>query len=905
MGNLTMVTVLPQFPAMTYNTAFCILLSSFSIIGRILNKSHLSIGTSSVSFFITSIVMLEYIFGIDLPSFDHMFIDPSTLIKPTTLYPGRISPNAAFGLLLINASIILSNYLMSYYRIAVVMLFFNCCAVGISMVALVGYTFDMSTAYSWNGLPSMSIPSALGIIILAVSHTIFISMTEDSLHISSIGTIFLGVTMSFLISHGVYNDQRIIFQERLDQSALEISNNIQNILKGNIDSLSRMAYRWQIGRGTPDNVWLTDAAQYVKSLPGLSCIQKLSPTFQVEKSSANCANPLSSSSSNIDTLFLEATEYFKNNTDPFVSKIIVTATGEKYFIILNALTNRGAADGYFFSLISLSRFLPESALNASSKNFLMTIFEGESPIYTLNKKLSDEIVHNISGRSIISNGIVNWTLYIFPTAEKYNTFISALPFKIFFVGLFLSLVLSYAIYLRFQAHQRSKQLENMNINLKESESHLADYSQQLKQQVAKITESQKVLEDKTKSLKQLSNSLRRLADENAQALTLAEEEHYKAVKASATKTRFLNHINHEIRTPLSSIVGFAEMIREESYGPIMPKEYVRYVNYIYDSSKKLTEIVDDFLSYSTIESGKMERHPKLIAPQKLITTAISDVNAMADEKNIIIHHHVPEDIDPLYADPGQMKQILLNLLTNAIKYSPPNREIFILCHLSENKEFEITVQDTGNGIDPQYIDKIFDPIGEIHKTSDGSEQGSGLGMFLIKSYVELNGGTIHIKSKVGVGTNIKLTFPPAPQNLKANMNAAEDFANKKIVLPPLKILAAEDNQTNQLFLQALLESNGHQVSFVCNGKQALETVKTEYFDLVLMDLQMPEMLGDEATREIRLLPSMAAKIPIIALTASTSAADKERILSAGMNGYLTKPVRQEMLLSEIKRCLSL
>ena len=150
-------------------------------------------------------------------------------------------------------------------------------------------------------------------------------------------------------------------------------------------------------------------------------------------------------------------------------------------------------------------------------------------------------------------------------------------------------------------------------------------------------------------------------------------------------------------------------------------------------------------------------------------------------------------------------------------------------------------------------------------------------------------------------------MPPVPGTVSTihSTLTTENDQKKGIKLPPLKILAAEDNTTNQMFLQALLENNGHTVSFAKNGVEAINLLKADYFDVVLMDLQMPIMDGDEATRRIRGLPSLMSKTPVIALTASTAAADKERILSSGMNGYLTKPVRQETLLAEIKRCLSL
>ena len=893
-------------PIIVYNTALCFLLTSGALGAKFFKNTTLSTILCCFSGVLCFFTLLEYIFSVDL-QIDNMFLADISFLPKSLLFPGRISLNSTLCFLLINTAILLSNYLMDYQRITFIIVFFVCGCMGISITALIGYGFDMETAYKWHEeLPGMSLLVAVAFINMSFYLLCIINQSNQNINILPIGVIYIGLTLSILVANNIYLQQNHVFHEQLDQIARRIKVDIYNSFSNNMDAFKRMVNRWNFGAGYPDQRFLMDSTDYVNSVTGVNCIQKLSSSFSQEFISPNCRNPFINLNSVLESVNSEAEKHFSEKKAPFISKVIEGSGGRQYLIIYYLLLHKGVKNGYLLISIDLEEFIAQSVINPTTANYFITLWKKGSETIILNKQLRDSVNTTISGKSPLNKDIAPLTVEIWPLLDDYNHFTSMLPRQVLGIGFLLSFLMSYALYLRSLSITRSRELETLNTHLKESESHLSDYSYQLKEKVEKLTETQKTLEEKTVSLKQLSESFRHLAEENQEACAIAEFEHHKALKANAAKNRFLTHINHEIRTPLNSMIGFTEMIREEAYGPIFPSEYKRYLDFIYEGGKHLSAIIEDFLDFSLIESEKIEPHPYLIASKTIIQSCEKIIQELAKKKSITIHYHINENCPFLYVDPRHMKQIVLNLLTNAIKFTPEKGEIFLVFQTNAQKECQLTIQDTGMGIEPSYMDKIFDPFGAAHTTEEGSLQSSGLGMYLIKSLVEVNKGKISIKSKVKVGTNITIILPPPPEGLSLDMIETEETTFKKnIKLPPLKILVAEDNKTNQEFIYALLESNGHKISFANNGTEAVNSLKNDYFDVVLMDLQMPVMNGDEATRQIRGLPSIVSKTPIIAITASTSIADKEKIFSSGMNGYLTKPIRQEALLLEIKRCLNI
>lgn len=870
------------FFQLTENYAFCLLLlTGGGILSRLFEWGLVSL--------ILSITGGLFAFVFCVENFFHLRLIDSDLL---------LSVNGATGIFLLNAGLLLSQeHLKAYPRLIQLGLFLSASSAAIACSAIVGYAIDLKSGYTWFHFPPMSFIFGIILFCYAGSLSLFIGTFEQTrTYFVPIAVTYFGIALSVLGAHNTLEDQRLLLQNHLHETAESLKITLSHAFQKHTDFLETFIEYYQ--NDVSENIWQVETKAYMMNLPGASCLQLFSKEGKLEKTSGECKNLAG---------FEEETTRFIQGVREVKEKMSISpikgSAHDRYFLMLQRGPN-----GFLVSCVNLQMFLKALFDHTNVSHYLFVLFEGGQKKIVYNDQTRDERTDKLFSQAHLNVGGRIWQMDVFPLMEEYNIFITKLPRNVFIIGFLMALILGYALFLRQKSRYKSKQFERVNKALQDSESHLSDYSYELRRQIEALTLAKKELAAKSKSQEKLTDALKRLVEENQTAIALAEEEQQKAIRANAAKTRFLTHINHEIRTPLNSIVGFAEMMCDEVLGKIIPGEYKRYAQFIYEGGRHLASIVDDFLDFSLVDSKKIEAHPMLIDPQKLANACIALLRGQLEKKPVKLNVHIDENAPFLYVDPRHAKQIITNLLSNSVKFTDIYQDVFLIFRRGEEGGCEIIVQDTGMGIDPQHIEKIFEPFGEAHKACDGSLQSSGLGMYLIRSLTHLNKGEISVKSKPGVGTNVLLAFPEPPENAPIAEMILHKDAEKlrdQLKLPALNILAAEDNQTNQQFLKALLERNGHKVTFANNGKEAVECLKNDAYDVVLMDLQMPVLSGDDATRQIRILPSIAAKVPIIALTASTSAEDKEKIFASGMNGYLTKPVRHESLMSEIQRCLNI
>jgi len=334
------------------------------------------------------------------------------------------------------------------------------------------------------------------------------------------------------------------------------------------------------------------------------------------------------------------------------------------------------------------------------------------------------------------------------------------------------------------------------------------------------------------------------------------------------------------------------------------------------------EIINSILDLSKIESGKIELEKLDFDLKKVIDQAISVISTQFTEKNIEIIRDIPEDtIHLLNGDPTKLRQIFLNLLSNAVKFTLQG-EVIILVRTERidegNINLEVKIKDSGIGIPAEKINSLFKPFSQIDGSEIQTMKGTGLGLVICKEFVSLMGGSINVTSEQNKGSsfnfNVRLKVQSNTDQLieaeddNTEILALEDLAeiddSKKTARAQFNILLAEDNLTNQKVSLKMLHASGFRASPVSNGKEALKAVKEGNFDLVLMDIQMPEVDGYSATAQIRNLDSDKKDIPIIALTAHALIGDKEKCIKAGMNDYLSKPINAEELISMIERLLN-
>ncbi len=365
--------------------------------------------------------------------------------------------------------------------------------------------------------------------------------------------------------------------------------------------------------------------------------------------------------------------------------------------------------------------------------------------------------------------------------------------------------------------------------------------------------------------------------------------------ANQAKSEFLANMSHEIRTPMNGVIGMAQLLR---FTPL-DSEQEEYLSSIETSADNLLSLINDILDLSKIESGKLEPEYADFSLSKaisdIITTQLSRINQKQLQVKTSLSPAVP---DLVLGDQLRFKQILLNLLGNAIKFTD-HGSISISTNLIEQHDqhlvVRLTVSDTGVGITPEAMDRIFAPFTQADSSTTRKYGGSGLGLAICRKLADLLGGRIWCESQAGAGSSFHLELPFVAQR-SPHAAVAGSVDEPLPEGPPMTILVAEDNPMNANFIAKLLEKLGHQVSLVENGRQALEQWRAGSFDCILMDVQMPEMGGDEAVSLIRQEEALrGSRTPIIALTAHALRGDRERLLACGFDNYLAKPVTVPLL----------
>ena len=386
----------------------------------------------------------------------------------------------------------------------------------------------------------------------------------------------------------------------------------------------------------------------------------------------------------------------------------------------------------------------------------------------------------------------------------------------------------------------------------------------------------------------------------------------KAEDASLAKTRFLNNMSHDIRTPMNAILGYAQLMEEELKEKDLP-ETSDHLEKLQQSGNLLLSIINNVLDMARIESGKMEIDENYGRIEDIRQTLFEIFGDEAKKKNIALHYTINVEHEHILTDTTKVKEIFVNILSNAIKYTPSGGSVMInidelVCDEPGYMMVRTRVSDTGIGMSQDYLTKIFDAFTRERNTTKSKITGSGLGMSIVKRYVDLLGGTIDVESEPGKGSTFTVTLKHriADESYYVKKHDEGSGTASKI-LEGKNILLAEDNDLNAEIAEAILERAGLKTERVEDGIQCVNKITkmpVGTYDMILMDIQMPRMDGYKATQAIRHLPDKdKACIPIVAMTANAFEEDKRDAVAAGMNGHIAKPIQIDKLLSMLAEVL--
>ena len=396
---------------------------------------------------------------------------------------------------------------------------------------------------------------------------------------------------------------------------------------------------------------------------------------------------------------------------------------------------------------------------------------------------------------------------------------------------------------------------------------------------------------------------------------LHEEELEKAAiearMANEAKTRFLFYMSHDIRTPMNAIIGFADLLEKHLDDK---KRVIDYISKIKHSSSFLLSLINYVLEMARIESGKATLKTETGDLKNLVNTLNDVFEPSIEEKKLQYTCNLKVENPYVHCDKTKLREILLNVISNSIKYTPEGGSVTVDIteegHDAEKKVsfYRFTIEDTGIGMSKEYLPHIFEEFSRENTSTESKVIGTGLGLPIVKSLVDLMGGTIEVSSEVAVGTKtiIILPFLVSEEECKNAVQEQQESTKLLALLMGKRILLAEDNELNAEIAITILEEEGLKVEWAEDGIKCLEMIKKvpeDYYDMILMDIQMPNMDGYRTTEEIRSLPDKRAQIPIVAMTANVFDEDKKKAYEAGMNGYIAKPIDTKAIFSTLGEIL--